>query len=154
MDTKALILNQLGRYQESVEWYDKVLEKTPNNIVSINNKGVALANLGHHQQALDWYDHALKQFSDDLDIIANKARILGLELDKYTDALKLINKYLKKDPDHKGLLCNKAEILKKMGYKDNGLLIKEKLQKLYSNNYKCGFFKKTGYGNIAGEPFV
>lgn len=87
-------------------------------------------------------------------MIANKARILGTELDKYTDALKLLNQYLKKDSDHKGLLCNKAEILEKMGYTDTALPLKEKLMKLYSDNYKGGFFKKTAYGNIAGEPFV
>jgi tetratricopeptide (TPR) repeat protein len=154
IDTKALILNELGRYQEAVEWYDKVLEKDPKFITSINNKGVALANLGYYQQALNWYDKALKQVPGDLDMIANKARILGIEQDKYTDALKLINSYLKKNPDHKGLLCNKEEILDKMGYKDNALSIKKKLIELYSDNYKCGYFKKTSFGNIAGEPFV
>ena len=96
----------------------------------------------------------MKQVPDDLDMIANKARILGIELDKYTDSLKLINEYLKKVPDHKGLLCNKEEILEKMGYKDNAVSIKEKLIKLYSDNYKCGYFKKTSYGDILGEPFV
>ena len=29
MDTKALVFNQLGRYQEAVELYDKVLKKAP-----------------------------------------------------------------------------------------------------------------------------
>jgi hypothetical protein len=32
--------------------------------------------------------------------------------------------------------------------------IKEKLQKLYSDNYKCGFFKNTSIRNIADKPFV
>ena len=137
-----------------VQWYNKALEKDPNLITSINNKGVAIANLGHYQQALNWYDKSLKQVPDNLDMIANKARILGLELQKYTDALKLINSYLKKNPDYKALLCNKVEILDKMGYKDDALSIKNELIELYSDNYKCGYFKKTGYGNIAGEPFV
>jgi hypothetical protein len=51
-------------------------------------------------------------------------------------------------------LCNKAEILEKMGYKDIALPIKEMLIKLYSENYKCGFFKKTGIDEIMEEQFV
>ena len=125
MDTKALILNQLGKYQEAIQWYDKVLDKEPTFISSINNKEVALANLGHYQQALLWYDNALKQLPWDLDMIANKARILGIELDKYIDALDLINSYLKKNLNHKGLLCNKEEILEEMGDKDNALYVKD-----------------------------
>ena len=149
MDTKALILMQLGKYPEALQLYDKVLEKEPNFISSINNKGVALANLGHYQQALLWYDNALKHFPEDLDMIANKGRILGLELGKYTHALDLINSYLKKNSNHKELLCNKEEILEEMGDKDSALSIKKKLIELYSENYECGHFKKSSFGNIS-----
>jgi hypothetical protein len=41
-----------------------------------------------------------------------------------------------------------------MGYTDNAVSINEKLQKLYSSNYKCGYLKKIGFGDIAEEPFV
>jgi tetratricopeptide (TPR) repeat protein len=109
----------------------------------LNNKGVALSNLGLYNEAIKWYDKALEERPDDPSIIANKARILGIALDKYTDALKLINWNLKNNPEHKGLLCNKAEILEKMGYTKAAIPIKEKLQKLYSNNYKYGYFIKT-----------
>jgi tetratricopeptide (TPR) repeat protein len=153
VETKALVLDKLDRNREAVEWYNKVLNKPSEYIiVLLNNKGIALADLRHYEQALDWYDKALEKGTGDLDTIANKARIL-IELDKYSDALKLIDQNLKKNPVHKGLLCNKAEILEKMGYKDMAIPIKEKLQKLYSENYKCGF-KKTRLGDIAGVPFV
>ena len=52
MDTKALILNQLGRYYESLEWYDKDLQRDPSFSISLNNKGVVLSNLGRYQEAL------------------------------------------------------------------------------------------------------
>lgn len=90
----------------------------------------------------------------DLDITSNKARILGLELGKYTEGLTLIKKNLVKNPNHKGLLCNEAEILEKMKDTESAIPIKEKLKKLYSANYKCGFFKKTGIGEILGQSFV
>jgi tetratricopeptide (TPR) repeat protein len=154
MDTKAFILNQMGRYKEAIEWYDKVLEREPNFIYSLNNKGVALANLGYYKEALSWYNTALKQVPGDLDMISNTARILGFELENYTDALNLLNSYLKKAPDHKGLLCNKEQILEKMGYKDEAISIKKKLIDLYSSNYKCGYFKKSSLNYVMGEPFV
>jgi tetratricopeptide (TPR) repeat protein len=144
----------LGNHSEAIKYYDKALEINPTYIVSLNNKGVALSNLGNYQEALKWYDKALEQKPGDLDMIANKARILGLELDKYTDALKLISKYISKNPDHKGLLCNKAEILEKMGNTATALPIKDKLIRLYSDNYKCGYFTKTGIDDIVGELFV
>lgn len=79
-----------------------------------------------YKEAIKWYDKALEEFPEDPSIIANKARILGLELDKYTDTLKLINQNLKKNSDHKGLLCNKAEILEKMGHTVSANSMKEK----------------------------
>lgn len=52
MDTKALVLDQLGRHQEAIEWYDRVLGQEPKYVLSLNNKGVALSNLGRYQEAL------------------------------------------------------------------------------------------------------
>ena len=41
-----------------------------------------------------------------------------------------------------------------MGYTKETLSIKVKLNDLYSDTYRCGFFKVTGVGDIAEEPFV
>lgn len=79
---------------------------------------------------------------------------MGINQEKYTDSLNLIDQYLKKNPDHKDLLCNQKEIREKMGHSAIANAIKEKLDEKYPDNYKCGFFKNTTpYGDIAGKPF-
>lgn len=75
-------------------------------------------------------------------------------MEKYTEGITLLNQYLKNNPDHKALLCNKVEILEKMGHVNIANPLKEKLKELYFDNYKCGFFKQTSFGDIIGEPFV
>ena len=52
----------------------------------------------------------------DLDIVSNKAYVLGIELKEYDNALSLTEEYLKKNPEHKGLLCTTVEIYNETGY--------------------------------------
>ena len=40
--TKDVALENLGKYGEAIEWYDKALEINPNHINSLSNKGLAL----------------------------------------------------------------------------------------------------------------
>jgi protein O-GlcNAc transferase len=42
---KALTLSDLGRHQEAIEYYDKVLAIEPNSVDAPNNKAKALASL-------------------------------------------------------------------------------------------------------------
>ena len=44
--------------------------------------------------------------------------------------------------------------MEKMGDKEAALSIKQNLIKLYSNNYKCGFFKTSIVSKVAGVPFL
>ena len=64
MDTKALLLLQLNKNKEAINWYDKVLAAEPAFFPSLNNKGVALSNLGQYEEAIKWYDKALAEFPD------------------------------------------------------------------------------------------
>ena len=60
LDNKGLALYNLGKYEEAIEWYDKVLKIDPNDVNALNNKGLALNNLGKYQEAIEWYDKALE----------------------------------------------------------------------------------------------
>ena len=55
MNNKGLALNNLGKYEEAIEWYDKALKIDPNDVNALNNKGKALYNLGKYQEAIEWY---------------------------------------------------------------------------------------------------
>ena len=48
---KALALEKLGKYEEAIECYDKILEIDPRALNAYHNKGVALEKLGRHEEA-------------------------------------------------------------------------------------------------------
>ena len=121
----------------------------------MNNKGIALDNLGKYQEAIRWYDKAIKQTQStgniDIDIVSNKAYDLGIQLKDYDNALSLTEEYLKKSPEHKGLLCTTVEIYNETGYEGVASHYKEQLTKL-DPNYKCGLISKIS--EIEKEPFA
>ena len=50
--TKAVALDNLGKYQEAIEVYDKALKiRSRMMLIALNNKGLALNNLGKYQEA-------------------------------------------------------------------------------------------------------
>ena len=52
MFNKGSVLDELGKYQDAITWYDKVLAIDGNNTKAMYNKGIALNNLGKYQEAL------------------------------------------------------------------------------------------------------
>ena len=78
----------------------------------------------------------------DIDIISNKAYVLGVGLKDYDKALSLIDPYLKKNPEHKGLLCTTSSIYYKINNKGLADYYKEKLNKL-DPNYICDLITKA-----------
>ena len=44
-----MLLNDLGKYQEAITYYDKVLAIDPNFVYALNGKGVALDDLGKNR---------------------------------------------------------------------------------------------------------
>jgi tetratricopeptide (TPR) repeat protein len=44
-DTKGLALNNLGKYNEAIEYYDKALQIDPKHADALYNKGLALNKL-------------------------------------------------------------------------------------------------------------
>ena len=49
----------IGKYQEAIPYYDKVLEIDPNNVNALSFKGLSLNRLGDYIEALKYFDKAL-----------------------------------------------------------------------------------------------
>ncbi|CAD8129465.1 unnamed protein product [Paramecium sonneborni] len=56
---QSVVDNNLKKYQEAIECYDKALLINPKNDQIWNNKGHALRNLNKYQEAIECYDKAL-----------------------------------------------------------------------------------------------
>ena len=59
LNNKGVALNDLGRYEEALTWYDKALAIDPKHVYALYNKGAALFNLGKTDDAFMWIDKAL-----------------------------------------------------------------------------------------------
>src|SRR5215469_995721 len=76
LDNKGAALFNLGKYNESIAYFDKALAINPNDIISLINKGAALNKLGKYNESIAYFDtvlakhpanhHALAGKEDDL----------------------------------------------------------------------------------------
>jgi len=60
LGNKGITLNKLGRFQESLNCFNKLLKLNPNDKTGWHNKGLALKKLGKPEEALKCFDKALE----------------------------------------------------------------------------------------------
>ena len=68
----------LGKYDEAITLFDKVLAVDPTDVKMLTNKGNALDNLGKHQEAIQYYDKALDLEPNDVIALEDKGSALDL----------------------------------------------------------------------------
>jgi len=150
---KGVALDNLDNETGAIQFYDKALVINPNDTNALNNKAVDLDKIGRYQEALTSFNIAINhtQPNIDIDTLSNKAHVLGIDLKEYDEALSLINLYLKKNPEHKGLLCTATRIFDETNNKGLADYYKEKLNKL-DPYYSCALITKVS--TIEKESFV
>jgi tetratricopeptide (TPR) repeat protein len=67
-------LDNLGKYEEAIQCYDRVLEIDGKYVEAWYNKGTALDNLGKYEEAIQCYDKALEIDNKYTDAYYNRAR--------------------------------------------------------------------------------
>src|SRR5574339_296660 len=117
---KGIELEELGKFEEAIFWYDKSLEVDPIWVGSLNNKAVSLAELGKHEEAIFWYDKVIEINPYDVDAFNNKGISLG-DLGKYEEAVTSFDKALRIDSDNLLALNFKAVALGNLGKKQDAL---------------------------------
>ena len=68
---KGIALDNLGRYEEAIGYYSRVLAIEPDNFGALNNIGWALDRLGRYEEAIKYYDKAI-EINPNLAIIQEK----------------------------------------------------------------------------------
>ena len=56
LNNKGLSLNSLGKFNESITYFDKVLAINPNNTIALTQKANAFGGLGKYPEAITYYD--------------------------------------------------------------------------------------------------
>ena len=110
LQTKAYNLNNLKKYSEALEIYDKLLELRPNNVPLLKNNAYCLSHLGKQYEAIEIYDKLLQIEPNNTKALGSKAYCLS-HLKKYSEALEIYDKLLQMNPDSTLLLKNKAYAL-------------------------------------------
>jgi tetratricopeptide (TPR) repeat protein len=65
-------LKRLGKKEKALEPYDKALELNPNDIMSLNNKGVELSRQKRYRDAIECFDKIVEMDSEDATALNNK----------------------------------------------------------------------------------
>jgi len=73
-----VVLQAIGKNNEAITYFDRVLALNPKDVDSLNGKGVALSNLGNYYEALKYIDKALAINPDYTLALKNKQAILDL----------------------------------------------------------------------------
>jgi tetratricopeptide (TPR) repeat protein len=107
---RANILLELGRPEEALAEYDRVVKLTPQNAAVWYNRGNVLQMLRRHEEALASYDRALALTPDDIEVLTNRGIAL-YELKRYQDALASYEHVLAMKPDFAQALSNRANVL-------------------------------------------
>ena len=116
----AMSLLELGRNNEALEYYDRLLGQMadkldPNNVARVfNNRGNCHSNMGDNEKALTNYELALKIDADYDFPWCNSAGIYKSRGD-FKKALKYVEEAIRINPDYPPAHSQRADILYNMG---------------------------------------
>jgi Flp pilus assembly protein TadD len=102
MTRYANFLFDLGRYKESVEWFQKVAAQQPNNLDVRTDLGTALFNAGQKDQAMATYQQILKTDPKHMATLHNLV-IVYLEDRNVPSAEQTLKQMEEIDPKYEGL---------------------------------------------------
>jgi tetratricopeptide (TPR) repeat protein len=111
---KGSALSHLGKYEEAIKCFDKVIELYPKIPDVWYNKCTSLLYLGKHEEAIKCFDKVIELKPDYANAWSNKGSALS-NLGKYEEAIACHDKALKTEPNDVGALTNKGIALDLLG---------------------------------------
>jgi CHAT domain-containing protein/ribosomal protein S16 len=87
-------LNQLGRYEDAIDCYDKAIEIKPDNYKAWGNRGITLHHLERYEDAVASYDKVIEIKPDDYMPWINRGITLCDKLQQYKNVIASFEKAL------------------------------------------------------------
>jgi tetratricopeptide (TPR) repeat protein len=148
--SKGIALNDLGRYDEAITYFDKALAINPNYKNALLSKGWSLSNLGRYDEAIEYYDRAIEIDPNYILALNNKGLALN-GLGRYDEAITYFDKALAINPNYEWALNNKGNALNDLGRYDEAITYYDKALAINPNdevllNNKNNALKKLGNG--------
>ena len=129
----ADIFSLNSQYNESIEYYDKILKSDNKNINAYNNKGHALYNLGRYEEAIKCFDKVLELDDKNINAYNNKGSSLSA-LGRYKEAIECYNKLLELDDKNINAYYNKGIALYNLNRNEEAIECYNKALKLDNKN--------------------
>ncbi|MDR2967929.1 MAG: tetratricopeptide repeat protein [Methanobacteriaceae archaeon] len=133
---KAIILEKLGKFDESLDICDKLLKEDSNDAETLFTKAYSLGKSGRVDESIKIFNRILKLKHDDAKILDNMGWIL-CENRKFEESLPYFNKALKLDPNNFNTLYNKGNALEKLNKYQKALEYYDKVLTINSGD-ECG----------------
>ena len=106
---KGIALGELGKNEEAIQQYDKVIAIDPNYLNALNNKAFALSELGKNEEALSIISPVVEINPNNEDYLSTIAFIL-YNLGRYEEAKSYYSDAIAVNPDLIESLSNKEVI--------------------------------------------
>jgi tetratricopeptide (TPR) repeat protein len=97
-NNRGISLNKLGRYNEAVMSYDKVISLNPDKFEAWYNRGSALGKLGRYKEAITSYEKAASLNPDEFKAWHIKG-IICLKRGEYSESINCFNRVIAARPD-------------------------------------------------------
>lgn len=118
-------LGLLGRYEEALTSFDKVIELDPNKPLAWLGRGMALSDLRRYDEALVSYDKVIELDPYDASAWSLKSWLLA-KLGRYDEALISYDKTIELDPNDALAWCNRGASLLNLERYDEALISYDK----------------------------
>jgi len=114
LNTKGLLLNNLGKYDEAIPNFELALTLDKDNIVFLHNKAITLSNANRNNEALGITEKALGLDDENIFAIIAKAFVLS-QMGDVKNSLIWFEKALEKKPKNSKLISSKAAMVNRLG---------------------------------------
>ena len=149
---------QSGNYNESISFFDKVLEIDPNHVDALNNKGNALAELGELEKSISFFDKVLEIEPNHVGALNNKGSVIA-ELGELEKSISFFDKVLEIEPNHVDALNNRARVMVETEQYINAVMDYERLiiidpQNTLLKQKQLYAYNKIPYDFIDGNVYI
>ena len=132
----------VGKYDEAIDCFNKVLEELPNNADTLYQRSIALSRLDRHNEALEGYDKVLKIKPKHVDALYNKGIVLSIK-GKHSEAISHYDLVLENDQSHIDSIINKGLSLEILWQTDDAVKCYDKVLKINPNNIDALKYKAS-----------
>ncbi len=128
IQAKAQLLAALDRYDESLEYYDRLVQYRPDAEGVMLGRGELLLRMERLDEAIEQYRASVRRWPDSATSLNALGYTLADRTDRYREAERLIRKALEFNPDSPAIIDSMGWVLFKLGHHEEALA---ELQRAY-----------------------